>query len=191
MNKKELRLHIKNILNQNQTDLKKESERIAESIIHSDLFSSANLILAYMALPDEADLEKVIKSAITAGKTVALPRICSGTSRMNFYKITNLGSQSFTKSEASFNISEPEEKKENLIMAENLPEKTLILVPGRAFSTDGTRLGRGKGFYDLWLGKIPEDKKNRVHLAGVCFPLQIAENIPTDEHDIKMNSLFY
>lgn len=144
-----------------------------------------------MALPDEADLEKVIKSAISAGKTVALPRICSGTNRMNFYKIPDLSSQTFTKSEASFNISEPEEKPENLINPEKLPEKTLILVPGRAFSENGARLGRGKGFYDLWLGKIPEDKKNRVHLAGVCFPLQIAKNIPTDEHDIKMNSLFY
>ena len=34
-------------------------------------------------------------------------------------------------------------------------EHILVLVPGRAFTKDGRRLGRGKGFYDIYLSKIP------------------------------------
>ena len=90
-----------------------------------------------------------------------------------------------------FNIREPEACKEKLIAPENLPSETLILVPGRAFTCGGKRLGRGKGFYDIWLSKIPEDKKNRVHLTGVCFPQQIVDDIPCDEGDILMKDVAF
>jgi len=55
-------------------------------------------------------------------------------------------------------------------------ELTLILVPGLAFSQeDGSRLGRGGGFYDRFLeGLAPSIKK-----VGIAFDLQITKSLPT------------
>lgn len=43
----------------------------------------------------------------------------------------------------------------------------LVIVPGVAFDRDGNRLGRGKGYYDRLLPRIPSAYK-----VGICFPFQ-------------------
>ncbi len=53
----------------------------------------------------------------------------------------------------------------------------LLIVPGRAFSLNGDRLGRGKGFYDRYLHHYGGLK------IGVCLEAQIVDNVPVDSHD--------
>jgi 5-formyltetrahydrofolate cyclo-ligase len=57
----------------------------------------------------------------------------------------------------------------------------IIIVPGLGFSSNGLRLGRGKGFYDRYL----ENKS--VIKIGIAFEMQIEKDIPTDPHDVKMD----
>lgn len=65
-------------------------------------------------------------------------------------------------------------------------ELTLILVPGLAFgSTDGSRLGRGGGFYDRLLAQ-PEVVAHRL---GVCFHAQIWPGIPCEAHDVRVHEV--
>lgn len=60
----------------------------------------------------------------------------------------------------------------------------LILVPGRAFSKKGERMGRGGGFYDRFFEKLFKSiKKEEVCLAGLCFSGQILDTIPMGEFD--------
>src|SRR5439155_1417820 len=59
----------------------------------------------------------------------------------------------------------------------------LVLAPGIAFALDGTRLGRGKGYYDRLLEKVQASK------IGVCFDWQVLPQIPRDGHDILMDYL--
>ena len=188
MTKKELRSYIKSIIPSNPEKIKTESVRICNKILQCHQYLSAPLVLCYMAMDDEVNLEKVMIDAISRKKSIGLPRIMTQSGLMNFYYVD---AQTPLKAEDTYGIREPEAKEENLISPDSLPDGTLILVPGRAFTKDGCRLGRGKGFYDRWLSKIPLDKKNRLHLAGVCFPQQIVESIPCDEDDIMMNSVFY
>lgn len=56
-----------------------------------------------------------------------------------------------------------------------------LLVPGLAFSRDGNRLGRGRGFYDRFISNY------RGLKVGICFAEQIIDDIPIEEHDEKMN----
>ena len=187
MTKIELRKQIKTLLP--ATEIRKsESQRICNAIIQSKEYQAAPLILFYMAMDDEVDLKLLNDDALNRKKLVGLPRIIPQSGLMDFYYAT---AQTQLKAEASYGIKEPEALAQNLIDPQNLPDGTLIIVPGRAFTKDGCRLGRGKGFYDRWLSKIPSDKKNRVHLFGVCFPQQIVESIPCDEHDIKMDSVIF
>jgi 5-formyltetrahydrofolate cyclo-ligase len=190
MTKKELRKITKEKLSQTITPSvrEKESERICSQIIHSDDFENAPLVLAYAAMDDEVDLRNVIEEALKRKKQAGLPRIIPQSGFMNFYCVTDT---TRLQAEKNYGIKEPEPLPQNFINPEALPDRTLILVPGRAFTLTGERLGRGKGFYDRWLSKIPSDKKNRVRLYGVCFPQQIVESIPCDEHDIKMTRIIY
>jgi 5-formyltetrahydrofolate cyclo-ligase len=47
-----------------------------------------------------------------------------------------------------------------------------------AFSKDGNRLGRGRGYYDRFLPKL-----NRAYKLGVGFSFQIVDYVPTDIYD--------
>lgn len=64
-----------------------------------------------------------------------------------------------------------------------LIEPNVILVPGLAFTRDGKRLGRGKGFYDRYLKEFSGLK------IGICFSEQIATDLPTEAHDQRVNML--
>ena len=187
MTKSEVRKQIKALIPAKNIR-KAESQRICKAIMQSEEYKNAPLLLSYMAMDDEVDLKILNDDALSRRKLVGLPRIIPQSGLMDFYYAT---AQTQLQAEASYGIKEPEAIIENLIKPEALPDGTLIIVPGRAFTKEGCRLGRGKGFYDRWLSKIPADKKNRVHLAGVCFPQQLVESIPCDEHDIKMNKVFY
>ena len=59
-----------------------------------------------------------------------------------------------------------------------------IAVPGVAFDRNGNRLGRGKGYYDRLLPRIPS-----AHKAGICFPFQLVEEVPAEPFDIRMDEI--
>jgi 5-formyltetrahydrofolate cyclo-ligase len=56
-----------------------------------------------------------------------------------------------------------------------------FLVPGLAFSKKGQRVGRGKGFYDRTLQSV------RGLKVGVCYSYQLFEELPCEDHDVKMD----
>ena len=64
-------------------------------------------------------------------------------------------------------------------------EIDVIIVPGRAFSPDGVRLGRGRGYYDRYLSR----EGFRALKIGVCFAEQLVGDIPSEEHDIRMDRI--
>jgi len=185
--RKEIKHTLQNAISSGELIPSTESNRISKNIINSEAFKSASLILAYMALPDEVDLSLVITTALSQNKTLALPKCNLTDTTMKFYKIQRL----CDNTTGSYGISEPDANLENEIDITNPTQNILFLIPGRAFTKNGDRLGRGKAYYDKYLSQIPQDKKNRVHLAGVSFPQQIVESLPTAEHDIKMNFVFY
>ena len=71
-----------------------------------------------------------------------------------------------------------------------LSHSPFMIVPGVAFTKDGKRLGHGKGFYDIYIEKTCK-LGVRPFLCGVCLPCQLAEEIPTDEHDMQMNCVLW
>jgi 5-formyltetrahydrofolate cyclo-ligase len=63
-------------------------------------------------------------------------------------------------------------------------EVRVILVPGLAFGRNGSRLGRGAGFYDRFLSAHPNALR-----AGVAFSDQVLDSLPEDPHDQRMDIL--
>ncbi len=64
-----------------------------------------------------------------------------------------------------------------------LDEIDVWLVPGVAFSRDGKRLGRGKGYYDSTLAKRRADSVT----IGIAFELQLLNDVATEPHDVTMD----
>lgn len=189
MDKPEIRKQIGRILKEHKECFASESERICKNIIESVEYKNASTILAYMALPDEVDLYSVIQQALKDCKTVFLPHVYPDTNRMDFFQFTDTTSVV----EGAFGIKEPlftNDTPRFLPDTSDSPAaETLVLVPGRAFTKEGHRLGRGKGFYDLYLE--PYKNAPKIKKAGICFPLQVLPELPTAPYDIKMDLLFF
>lgn len=63
----------------------------------------------------------------------------------------------------------------------HLVEPEWMLVPGLGFDMHGSRLGRGKGFYDRYL----ENKD--VLKIGLAWSEQVIKKIPMEAHDARMD----
>lgn len=71
------------------------------------------------------------------------------------------------------------ELEKKYLSKEDLPN--VILVPGLAFTKEGQRLGRGKGYYDRYLTSWSGVK------IGICFEDQILEDVAFETHDVEMD----
>ena len=182
--KQELRQKIKNELSQNKQNFEKWSKLICQNIINSEFYQKAQIVYAYMALPDEVDLSVLIDDALCKNKTVYVPKVVPNSNKMIFFDYSKCQFEN-----GSFGILEPktEDIKEEKIAGD---QTAIFLVPGRVFGEDGERIGRGKGFYDIYLNDFLKTQKKSVLVAGVCFPIQIGKQVPTTEHDIKMDQIF-
>ena len=182
--KQELRQKIKIELSQNKQNFAKWSKLICQNIINSDFYKKAKIVYAYMALPDEVDLSVLIDDALCKNKTVFVPKVVPNSNKMIFFDYSKCQFEN-----GSFGILEPktEDIKEEKIAGD---QTAIFLVPGRVFGEDGERIGRGKGFYDIYLSDFLKTQKKSVLVAGVCFPIQIGKQVPTTEHDIKMDQIF-
>ena len=192
--KSDLRKIIKKKINDalaaKELDREKESHRICRDLLASDFYKNAEAVFAYMALNDEVCLDFLLKNAFKDGKKVFIPK-CDEQSQndgiMTFYEIKNVNETSA----GYMGILEPEIKDYNSLQDKYLNSSALILVPGRAFTLSGLRLGRGKGFYDKYFARHCQNKNESLVIAGVCFPQQIVDEIPVDKNDFKMDCIFF
>jgi 5-formyltetrahydrofolate cyclo-ligase len=61
----------------------------------------------------------------------------------------------------------------------------LVLVPGIAFDRNGRRLGHGFGYYDRFLGGLPES----VPRVGLGFSHQVVREVPVETWDVPVHTL--
>jgi 5-formyltetrahydrofolate cyclo-ligase len=67
----------------------------------------------------------------------------------------------------------------------------LVLVPGLAFTVNGHRLGRGKGYYDTFLNRCRATQATLPFTVGLAFSQQMVADIPTDEKDVCIDLVLY
>ena len=152
------------------------------SWIDHDLDREIRRVLAWTSFfPGEVDLSPFIQQQLLK-REVYLPRSLPDRT-MTFLSI---GSDWSDQVEQGFmGIPEPNNSSGSLFVPESL-EDCLIVVPGLAFDKSGNRIGRGKGYYDRFLGTSSMDQATKV---GVCWKLQLVDHVPTHEHDVRMNWL--
>jgi len=147
------------------------SKTLCDNILSMTAFQSAHTLLLYSPLPDEVDVFTLIDNAFSNGKCVLLPKVVGDDLELHIYK----GVESLER--GAFGILEPTED-----VYSDYDNVDVAIIPGMAFDRHGNRLGRGKGYYDRLLPRL----KN-AYKIGVCFPFQYFDEIPSEEHDVKMD----
>lgn len=150
------------------------------TLLDSRLGGAVEHVLVWVAFfPGEVDLSAFIE-AQRGRRTVYMPRTLPDRA-MQFVAISPSWRERAEKSE--FGIPEPRAGEGALYDPIHAPQ-TVVVVPGLAFDRQGSRLGRGGGYYDRFLGRAAFQSAIKV---GVCWGLQIVESVPTESHDIGMD----
>jgi 5-formyltetrahydrofolate cyclo-ligase len=68
---------------------------------------------------------------------------------------------------------------------EALGQAAVVVVPALAVGRDGTRLGRGAGFYDRALLHAARD----AVLVGVVHDEELLPTVPTGPHDVRLHAV--
>lgn len=146
---------------------------IAAAVESSARFSNARTVAVFLPLADEVPLRQAV-DGWCAGRRVVVPRVEGDTMRFFEYRPEAVR-------RGSFGIDEPFGTRE-------CPpsEIDLMLVPGAAFSPDGGRMGRGRGYYDRYLAQ-PDAAK--IYKIGVCFRCQLLPAVPAEPHDVAMDEV--
>ncbi|MFI5202567.1 MAG: 5-formyltetrahydrofolate cyclo-ligase [Candidatus Kapaibacterium sp.] len=79
-----------------------------------------------------------------------------------------------------FGLEEPVEREPS-----SLEALDAVIVPIVAFDRRGTRLGYGKGFYDVFLRELPRS----IERIGLAFSAQEVDHIPRLPHDEPLDTI--
>lgn len=175
MDKRELRRLVRTKKQQfSAADLRTMSEKIISNLLAMPVMKKSCTVLMYYSLNDEVNTHDAIDRLVADGKTVLLP-VVIGDNAMELRRYTGPGDLRV----GSYGIKEPVGP-----LYSDYGEIDVAIVPGMGFDRNGNRLGRGKGYYDRFLPLLPQAEK-----IGICFPFQIFPTVPTDENDIRMDSV--
>lgn len=147
------------------------SERIFDKIEQLESFHKAECIALFAAMHDEVATAVALGRWPKFGKRIVVPRVEGDIMRFYDYSEDRMRT-------GAFGILEPEGDVE--CPAEDID---LIIVPARAFTRAGERLGRGGGFYDKYMSKA----EFRASKVGIAFECQIFDSLPCDSHDIRVD----
>lgn len=177
MNKQELRTEIRNRKRQfTQAQLGELSLSIIMQLKKHPRLRKAQTILLYYSLPDEVNTHEWIDEIVAEGKKVLLPIVTDGE---NMILREYTGKKNLK--EGNYHILEPSG---TLFSEKRYGEIEVGIIPGMSFDEKGHRLGRGKGYYDRFLKKIPS-----IYKIGVCYSFQKESSIPYEKHDKIMDEI--
>lgn len=159
-----------------------QSNLVNHELLHHPKYLSSRSISIYVHMNTEISTRNIFQHAFNTNKHVFIPRYNSTTMDMvRVYSLDDLDSLPMTK----WNIQQPSLDDKTREIGSN--DIDLIIVPGLAFSLDGSRLGHGKGFYDRYLSQLNESS----YTIGLAYQQQIVENnqIPMNATDIRINEI--
>lgn len=155
-------------------EVSEKSEKIQRRLFTFDGYLAAKTIMLYVSAFKEPSTAEIIADAFSRGKKVVVP-------------VSNTQTETITPSyiespddliKGAYGILEPVK-----IRRADISDIDFILIPGLAFDKSGNRMGFGKGYYDKLL------RNSRAQKTALCYEFQLLDKIPSEMHDIKMNTI--
>ena len=148
------------------------SARACSRVISMPAFASACSIMAYLPLPGEADSTPLIERALRERKNVCVPHVDWESRAMQAARVASLDSDQFKVDRHGVRVP-------RVIETVAIESIALVIVPGLAFDERCRRLGRGGGFYDRFLARLPAT----IPTIGLAFERQVVPELPCALHD--------
>jgi 5-formyltetrahydrofolate cyclo-ligase len=154
------------------------SRAIAARIQARPDYGAANCVLVTLPFRNEWDTVALVRSALAAGKAVAMPRVDPNARMLDLHAIADLARD---VGPGVRNIPEP------LSHCPTIAREAIdfVVVPGVAFDRNGRRLGYGGGYYDRLL---PLLRTGAARVAG-AFDLQLVDRVPAGPNDIGIDAV--
>lgn len=175
--KNEIRKEIKIL--RNQVSLKEKAQwdrQIAERFFALPQIKAASDVFCYIDTRKEAGTRPILTELWKEKRFVAVPRVNGR--EMDFFWIQSLEETAA----GSMGILEPQKGRPALCQ-----DGAVILIPGLAFSMDGSRLGYGGGYYDRFLGRLEGTQGKSCLKIGIAYDFQIFETLPKESHDCLLD----
>ncbi|MBN1256785.1 MAG: 5-formyltetrahydrofolate cyclo-ligase [Planctomycetes bacterium] len=134
------------------------------------------LVMGYMPLPDEINLTPFLRKLLARGILLALPRTDRECNRITAHLVDGIDG---CLQSGAYCILEPAPASPQV----EIEQINAVLVPGRAFSPKGYRLGRGGGYYDRFLAECPALR------IAFCYEEQVVAHLPIADHDLPVDIL--
>lgn len=141
---------------------------------------AAKTVMLYLsAFPEEPETWPMARWVLEQGQCLVCPRVDREQRRLRLFRVRDLASDvALTEN----SLLEPSTDCEEL-SAEAID---WCLVPGLLFDDDGFRLGRGGGYYDRLLAKLPS--------SASCWALALDEQwspeiLPREPHDLPLDGV--
>ncbi|XP_038549561.1 5,10-methenyltetrahydrofolate synthetase (5-formyltetrahydrofolate cyclo-ligase) isoform X1 [Micropterus salmoides] len=168
----------------------RQSLVISQKLFRHPKYASCKRIAVFLNMDDEVRTEEIIKDVFKWGKSCFIPRYKSRSSHMDMLKLSSLQDIEMLPL-TSWNIRQPAEEDNSREEALATGGLDLILVPGLGFDRLGKRLGRGKGFYDTYLGRCIRQPKGKPYTIALAFKEQLCQEIPIDNNDVLVDEVLY
>ena len=140
------------------------------SLMKLPRIQQAKTIMLYHPLPDEVSTLPLLEQ--WHDKTLLLPRVIDD-EHMELRRFSGPADLQ----QGAFGIMEPCGE-----LFTDYQQIDVAIVPGMAFDDQGNRLGRGRGYYDRFLSRVPY-----IYKIGLCFRFQLVDELPNSENDIRMD----
>jgi ribonuclease D len=172
----ELRAWAKERLNKASAEtMAKESEKLLLELSKHPILQSGYIAAFYPTL-HEPQIIPFLKK-LSSEERLLLPRVLDK-QKMEFVFVQNIEKD---LQAGAFGIMEP---KPDLSPFEEIP--AAFLVPGIVFGKDGSRIGRGAGYYDRFLAKLKGIPK-----LGIAYSAQIRNSLPQNAMDMRMDEIIW
>ena len=158
-------------------EVRREASREICNALAKSLQTIDGPIMAFLAMHDEPDLDALLTNWLGASRRVWVPLVQWEEGTMAPAELRAPLPKPHPNPKAK-----PREPNGDVV-AQSPPD--VVLIPGVAFTAEGSRLGRGGGFYDRFLRRLP---KSTLRI-GVCFSTQIMPVLPIERHDEPVSFL--
>jgi 5-formyltetrahydrofolate cyclo-ligase len=128
------------------------------------------LVTCFVSMATEPPTDEVRTKLRALGKDVALPIMKPGNSLAWGFDGTDLVKN-------SFGIYEPAPTEIDIAQA------SAILIPALRVGRDGSRLGRGAGYYDRALANVPAHSFGGPIRICLVFDDEVDDSVPSEPHD--------
>ncbi|XP_071525445.1 5-formyltetrahydrofolate cyclo-ligase [Panulirus ornatus] len=181
-----LRKEVKAKLNSLSAEEKaRQSKAVQEKVVQHEGYKKSQRLSIFLSMNDEIQTEFILQHALDTGKTCFIPRYDSKSTYMDMVRLHSweeYESLPLTK----WQIKQPplDKQCETALSSGGLD---LILIPGLAFTKEGHRMGRGRGYYDTFLTKCQNSQTIPPITIALAFSEQILPEIPVDGTDVPID----